>query len=153
MATPIKNTKTIIQRHSKWVDRRRKLSSQAKKRSTFHRFQDRSPWSWRVSSFSLYLLPLQDTGPYASLSKCPAIVSLIRSKATRTADQATYLDTFHNGNSTDNIVTPPSKASLPSVNAIFEYWNFTVLYVVHIYIAIYYTPNNKGEISSKYSLQ
>lgn len=60
-----------MQSRSKRVARRRKLSSQAKKRSTFQRFMDRFP---------LCLLPFRDTMPYAShrqiLAKSPAIVPL-----------------------------------------------------------------------------
>lgn len=67
--------------------------------------------SWRPSSSSLCLLSFRDTVSYAThgqiLPKCPVIVSFIRSKTTWTAVQATYLNTFHSGNGTGNVVTPP----------------------------------------------
>ena len=41
------------------------------------------------------------------LAKSPAIVALIRSQAAWTAAQAAYLDTFHSGKGTGNVVAPP----------------------------------------------
>lgn len=67
--------------------------------------------SRRPSAFSLCLLPFRDTVPDAThgqiLPKSPTVVSLVRSKTTRTAFQAACLDTFHSGNGTGNVVTPP----------------------------------------------
>jgi len=66
---------------------------------------------WRPSRPSFCLLPFRDTMPYTShrqiLAKSPAIVALIRSQAAWTAAQAAYLDTFHSGKGTGNVMAPP----------------------------------------------
>lgn len=56
--------------------------------------------------------------PYTShrqiLAKSPAIVALIRSQAAWTAAQAAYLDTFHSGKGTGNVMAPPSDSTTAS---------------------------------------
>ena len=75
---------------------------------------------WRPSRSSLCLLPFRDTMPYTShrqiLAKSPAIIALIRSQAAWTAAQAAYLDTFHSGKGTGNVVAPPVDSTTASGN-------------------------------------
>ena len=65
--------------------------------------------SRRPSRSSLCLLPFRDTVPDAThgqiLPKGPAVISLVRSKTTRTAFQVAYLNAFHSGNGPSDVVT------------------------------------------------
>lgn len=70
----------IMQSRSKRVARQRKLSSQAKKRSTFQRLWTGLVKSWRPPRFPPCLLPFQGTVPNAPhrqiLTKRPAVIKM-----------------------------------------------------------------------------